>query len=56
MTQLARIARACAGIPDYDAYLAHWRAHHADTPPLDRAAFLREREAARYGRGRSRCC
>lgn len=53
---LVRIARAWAGVPDYDAYLTHQRRHHPDEVPLDRVAFLREREAARYGRGRSRCC
>jgi len=53
---LARTARAACGLPDYEAYLAHVRAHHPDREPLDRAAFVRDREAARYARGRSRCC
>ena len=52
----ARVLRAFVGVPDYEAYLAHWRAHHAGQPPLDRAAFVRDRQAARYARGRSRCC
>jgi uncharacterized short protein YbdD (DUF466 family) len=56
LSNLVRIVRALTGVPDYAAYLAHWRVHHPDREPLDRAAFVREREAARYGRGRSRCC
>jgi uncharacterized short protein YbdD (DUF466 family) len=46
---------AC-GIPDYDAYVAHVRAHHPDVLPKPYSEFFRERQAARYGRGRSRCC
>jgi len=53
---LARFVRALAGLPDYEAYLAHCRAHHPEREPLDRAAFVRDREAARYARGRNRCC
>ena len=52
----ARGARLAIGLPDYDAYVAHLRARHPDRAPMDRAAFFRERTAARYGRGRSRCC
>ena len=53
---LVRAARLAVGVPDYDTYLAHVRAHHPDRPPMDRAAFFAERMQARYGRGRSRCC
>jgi len=53
---LRRLAGALAGVPDYEAYLAHCRSCHPDRVPLDRVAFVREREAARYARGRSRCC
>jgi uncharacterized short protein YbdD (DUF466 family) len=52
----ARLARAAIGLPDYDAYVAHVRARHPDSTPMDREAFFRERMQARYGRGRSRCC
>lgn len=52
----ARMARAAIGLPDYDTYVAHVRAHHPDQAPMDRDAFFRERMEARYGRGRSRCC
>ena len=52
----ARMARAAIGLPDYDTYVSHVRAHHPDQVPMDRDTFFRERMAARYGRGRSRCC
>ena len=49
-------ARLAIGLPDYDAYAAHVRAHHPDAEPMTREAFAIERMQARYGRGRSRCC
>jgi uncharacterized short protein YbdD (DUF466 family) len=55
-TLAARTARLAVGVPDYDAYLAHVRLHHPGRVPMDRAGFFRERMAARYGVGRSRCC
>ena len=48
--------RGVFGVPDYDAYLAHFRAAHPGETPLDRGAFLAwalERRLA--GRG-PRCC
>lgn len=53
---LARGARLAIGQPDYATYVAHLRARHPEQPVPSREAFFREREAARYGRGRSRCC
>jgi len=45
------------GVPDYDTYLAHMAVRHPDVTPMERAAFWREREAARFGEGRGlRCC
>ncbi len=52
----ARTARLAVGQPDYAAYLAHMRRWHPGQAPMSREAFFRERLAARYGRGRSRCC
>lgn len=49
-------ARLAIGLPDYDAYVAHVRAHHPGAEPMTREAFAIERMQARYGRGRSRCC
>lgn len=53
-----RVLRTVLGAPDYDRYVAHCRARGAgrDVPVLDRAAFERERLAARYDRPGSRCC
>ena len=56
---LAQTARLMVGVPDYDAYLAHCRAHHPDTEPMTRAAFHRDRIERRYGTGKGaspRCC
>ena len=48
--------RGVFGIPDYDAYLAHFRATHPGETPLDRGAFLAWALERRYaGRG-PRCC
>lgn len=56
---VARTARLMVGVPDYDAYCAHCRAHHPDTEPMTRAAFHRDRIERRYGTGKGappRCC
>lgn len=51
-------ARLMVGVPDYDTYVAHRRAHHPGEPVMSYTEFFRERQTARYGeRGRiSRCC
>jgi uncharacterized short protein YbdD (DUF466 family) len=53
---LARLARAIAGVPDYDRYLAHMRLHHPGDPPLTPEAYARDRLEARYSRPGARCC
>ena len=52
----ARAARLVLGVPDYDGYLAHMRAHHAGETPLSREEHLRHRLTQRYSRPGSRCC
>lgn len=52
----ARTLRLVLGVPDYERYLAHMRAHHAGEPPLSRDEHLRARLHARYSRPGSRCC
>ena len=52
----ARVVRAILGVPDYERYLAHVRAHHPDAVPLSREEFVRHRLAERYERPGSRCC
>jgi uncharacterized short protein YbdD (DUF466 family) len=52
----ACIVRRVIGVPDYDHYLAHLRAHHPDAMPLTPQEFERQRLADRYSRPGSRCC
>jgi uncharacterized short protein YbdD (DUF466 family) len=55
--KLRQTAHLMVGVPDYDAYVAHMAANHPGIAPMDRAEFWREREAARFGAGRTlRCC
>jgi uncharacterized short protein YbdD (DUF466 family) len=46
------------GIPDYENYLAHCRAHHPEEPAMTYIEFFRERENARYAceNGRFKGC
>ncbi len=53
---MVQTARLCCGIPDYDGYVRHLRAHHPDRPVPSYAAFFRERQTARYRGGAGRCC
>ncbi len=55
-TKLRSGARLAVGVPDYAAYLEHLRRHHPGREPPSYAAFFRERQDARYGKGRVRCC
>ena len=52
----ARILRRVIGVPDYDIYLAHVRAHHPDTTPMSHEEFMRQRLTDKYSRPGSRCC
>jgi len=49
-------ARLCCGVPDYDTYVAHLRAHHPERAIPSYQAFFRERQTARYKGGGGRCC
>jgi uncharacterized short protein YbdD (DUF466 family) len=56
---MVQTARLMVGIPDYDTYVAHRRAHHPSEPVMSYTEFFRERQKARYGGegGRiGRCC
>ncbi|OHC74007.1 MAG: hypothetical protein A3G18_10755 [Rhodospirillales bacterium RIFCSPLOWO2_12_FULL_58_28] len=46
------------GLPDYDAYVRHRLARHADRPVMSREEFFRERQENRYGANgkTNRCC
>lgn len=53
---LRQAARLMVGIPDYEAYVAHRRAHHPGEPVMSYEAFFRERQASRYDGSRMRGC
>ena len=55
-SRAAETARLMVGLPDYERYLAHRRAHHPGEPAMSRAEFHRERTERRFGAGTSRCC
>jgi uncharacterized short protein YbdD (DUF466 family) len=51
-------ARLMVGVPDYDTYVAHRKAHHPDQPIMSYPEFFRERQNARYAceKGRFKGC
>ena len=54
-----KAARLMIGVPDYDTYVAHRRAHHPEEPVMSYTEFFRERQDARYTITRDRlkgCC
>jgi len=56
LATLVETARMMVGMPSYDAYLRHMADHHPDRAPMDRIAFFRNRQDARYRGGGGRCC
>ena len=54
--RVGHVIRQLIGAPDYDAYLAHVRAHHPERTPMTEDEFRRERLSARYSRPGNRCC
>jgi len=54
--RVGSVIRRIIGVPDYDAYVAHVRAHHPEQEPMGERDFHRERLSARYSRPGSRCC
>lgn len=53
---LCETARLAVGVPDYGSYLRHQAQAHPGQQPLSYEEFFADRLAARYARGRSRCC
>jgi uncharacterized short protein YbdD (DUF466 family) len=51
-------ARLMVGVPDYDNYVAHRKAHHLGEPIMTYIEFYRERQNARYAceKGRFKGC
>jgi len=54
--RLASAVRAIAGMPDYDAHVAHMRRCHPGRPIPSRRHFYDEFVRNRYGDGPTRCC
>lgn len=51
-----QLGRVIIGVPDYETYLSHQRAHHPERVPMSYEQFFRDRQAARYKGGGGRCC
>ena len=56
LERAACVVRRIIGVPDYDRYVAHVRAHHPGIEPLTEEEFVRQRLADRYSRPGTRCC
>lgn len=56
LQKFSAVVRRVIGAPDYDAYVAHVRAHHPDSSTLTREAFVRDRLEARYSKPGAKCC
>jgi uncharacterized short protein YbdD (DUF466 family) len=54
--RLLSMTRTVVGMPDYEAYLEHFRRFHPDAPILTPRQFYLEFVQARYGDGPTRCC
>jgi uncharacterized short protein YbdD (DUF466 family) len=54
--RLLAAVRRIVGVPDYDAYVRHMRAHHPDQEPVTPDAFLRTCWEEKYSRPGHRCC
>ena len=53
---LGQSMRLMVGLPEYDTYVAHMEKTHPGEPMMSYEEFFRERQAARYGSGRSGGC
>ena len=53
---LGQAARQMVGVPDYATYVRHRQLVHSDLPFMSEVEFIRNRQEARYGSGRSGGC
>jgi uncharacterized short protein YbdD (DUF466 family) len=53
-----RASRLMVGVPDYEMYIAHCKAHHPQERIMTYVEFFRERQEARYAceNGRIKGC
>lgn len=56
LRRIAAAVRAIAGMPDYEAYVAHLRQCHPERPVPTERRFYDEFVKRRYGDGPTRCC
>ena len=56
LRRILSAVRAVAGMPDYEAYVAHLRRCHPDRPVPSERRFYDEFVKRRYGDGPTRCC
>ena len=54
--QAVRTARLAIGVPDYDTYVRHLRAHHPERPIPSYEEFFEQCQQARYKNGGNRGC
>lgn len=53
---LGQAARLMVGLPDYATYVRHRQLVHSELPVMTEPEFIRNRQEARYGSGRSGGC
>lgn len=51
-----RVLRSLSGDDAYERYLAHLRAHHSGSAPLDRRTFYLGEQERRFNGGPTSCC
>jgi uncharacterized short protein YbdD (DUF466 family) len=56
LQRIISAVRAVAGMPDYQAYVAHLRRCHPERPVPSERLFYDEFDKRRYGDGPTRCC
>jgi uncharacterized short protein YbdD (DUF466 family) len=56
LRRIISAVRAVAGMPDYQAYVAHVRRCHPERPVPTERLFYDEFVKRRYGDGPTRCC
>lgn len=53
---VARTLRAIIGVPDYERYVEHCRAHHPDCAPMTQDQFAKASFENKYSKPGTRCC
>jgi uncharacterized short protein YbdD (DUF466 family) len=55
-SRIVATLRRIAGMPDYEAYLEHLRAHHPECSLPSEREYYDLYLSGRYGNGTTRCC